>query len=70
MTPDELRKRTTLTVNEAAEVLGIATGASAYRAANAGVFPGAFKAQGKWIVPAPPLLRLILAENEETTSAA
>ena len=58
MNISELRRRTVLTVPEAAEVLGIGTGSAAYRAREQGVFPS-IKVGGQWRVPVPPLLRML-----------
>lgn len=70
MTIDELRQRTVLTVNEAAEVLGIGKGSAAYRAAEQGQIPGAFQIGSRWRCPVPPLLRLLGVEDDRGDGGA
>lgn len=69
MTTKELRSRTTVTIEEAAKVLGIGRG-TAYEAAARGELPGALRLGGRWVVATAPLLRAIGADNAEGTGAA
>jgi excisionase family DNA binding protein len=64
MTIDELRGRATITVEEAAELLGVARG-TAYAAARAGQLP-TIKLGRRVIVPTARLLALLGIEQEPT----
>lgn len=60
MTWDEAQERATLTIPEAATLLGLSE-RSAYKAAQAGEIP-ARRIGGRWVVPVP-LLRIWLGEQ-------
>lgn len=67
MTLDELRSRTTITVPELAEVLGVGHNA-AYEAVNRGQVP-ALRISGRWVCPVPALLQFLGEPHQETDSA-
>lgn len=70
MTLDELRSRLTISVPEAAEILGLGTGSAAYRAAHLGYIPGAIQIGTQWRVSALELRRALGDLSDETGGSA
>lgn len=62
MTLDEIRHRATVTVEEAANLLGIGI-QTAYLAARRGELPGCFRVGRRWIVGVPALLRALEGDS-------
>lgn len=69
LTMTDLRQRTTLTVTEAAAVLGIGR-STAYRMALAGDLPTVRLGRRSWRVSAPALVALLEAAHDSDRDAA